>query len=165
MQNLLNHLEYKVFKKYEKRTDIVTDYVWEYNKRNPNITQLEYNKTLNRFIRYYMREFDLDVIIASGVVCTIFDNFEDFHLILANDVYNYERFKSDIKKDFEPFFLIKEISNETRDITDKNIGIVIKSDVRLDPNNIILTNTDVSDFKVIDVWELPKIKLIECFKN
>lgn len=34
MENLLKHLEYKVFKNYEKRNDIVTDYVWNLIYRN-----------------------------------------------------------------------------------------------------------------------------------
>ena len=104
-----------------------------------------------------MKEFNLDVIITSGKICTIFENFEDFHIICEDDVYNYERYKSDITKDFEPFFLIREDGN--------NIGVVIKTDIRIEPNNIILTNTDGSNYKIIDIWSLPSIKLIECFKN
>lgn len=157
MENLLKRLEYKIFKEYEKRVDEVKDYVWDYKKPNNDITQLEHNKTLNSFIRYYMKEFDLDVVITSGVIGTIFDNFEDFHIIGKHDVYNYERYKSDITKDFEPFFFIRGDGY--------NIGVVIITNIRIEPNNIILTNTDGSNYKIIDVWSLPSIKLIECFKN
>lgn len=157
MKNLLKRLEYKIFKKYEKRIEEVKDYVWDYKKPNNDITQLEHNETLNGFIRYYMKEFDLDVVITSGAICTIFDNFEDFHIISGHDVFNYKRYKSDISDDFEPFFLIRE--------EDNNIGVVIKTDIRIEPNNIILTNTDGSDYKIIDIWSLPSIKLIECFKK
>ena len=157
MENLLKRLEYKIFKKYEKIVDEVKDYVWDYKKPNNDITQLEHNETLNSFIRYYMKEFDLDVVITSGVICTIFDNFEDFHIISEHDVYNHKRYKSDIPRDFEPFFLIREDGN--------NIGVVIKTNIRIEPNNIILTNTDGSDYKIIDIWSLPSIKLIECFKK
>lgn len=157
MENLLKRLEYKIFKKYEKSIEEVKDYVWDYKKLNNDITQLEHNETLNGFIRYYMKEFDLDVVITSGVICVIFDNFEDFHIIGERDVYNYKRYKSDVPNDFEPFYLIKE--------EDNNIGIVIKTDIRIEPNNIILSNTDGSNYKIIDVWSLPSIKLIECFKN
>lgn len=157
MVNLLKRLEYKIFKKYEKIVDEVKDYVWDYKKPNNDITQLEHNKTLNSFIRYYMKEFDLDVVITSGIIGTIFDNFEDFHIIGENDVYNYKRYKCDISKDFEPFFFIREDGN--------NIGVVIITNIRIERNNIILTNTDGSNYKIIDVWSLPSIKLIECFKK
>jgi len=92
MENLLKSLEYKIFKKYEKKIEDVKDYVWDYKCcETEGITQLEHNKTLNSFIRYYMKEFNLDVIITSGKICTIFENFEDFHIICEDDVYNYER--------------------------------------------------------------------------
>ena len=157
MKNILTTIEYKIFKKYEKYFEDVKDYVWDYKKPNDDITQLEHNKTLGSFIRYYMKEFDLDVVITSGVIGTIFDNFEDFHIIGKHDVYNYERYKSDITKDFEPFFFIRGDGY--------NIGVVIITNIRIEPNNIILTNTDGSNYKIIDVWSLPSIKLIECFKN
>jgi hypothetical protein len=104
-----------------------------------------------------MKEFDLDVVIASRNICVIFDNFKDFHIISEHDVYNYKRYKADVSENFEPFFLIRE--------NDKNLGICIRTDFKIEPNNIILTNTDGSDYKIIDVWNLPSIKLIECFKN
>lgn len=158
MEKLLKRFEYKIFKEYEKRIDDVKDYVWDYKcYQTKGITQLEHNETLNKFVLSYMKEFNLDVIITSGEICTIFENFEDFHIIGEADVYNYERYKSDITKDFEPFFLIREDGN--------NIGVVIKTDIRIEPNNIILTNTDGSNYKIIDIWSLPSIKLIECFKN
>ena len=158
MENLLKRLEYKIFKEYEKRVDIVTDYVWDYKNYQTNgITQIEHNETLNKFVLYYMTVFNLDVVITSGEICTIFENFDNFHVIGEDDVYNYKRYKSDIKEDFEPFYLIKEYGD--------NIGVVIKTNLRIESHHIILTNTDCSDYKIIDVWKLPTIKLIECFKN
>jgi len=158
MENLLKRLEYKIFKEYEKRVNIVTDYVWDYkNYQTKGITQIEHNETLNKFVLYYMKEFNLDVIITSGEICTIFENFDNFYIIGENDVYNYQRYKSDIKEDFEPFYLIKEYGD--------NVGVVIKTNLRIESHHIILTNTDGSDYKIIDVWKLPSIKLIDCFKK
>jgi hypothetical protein len=157
MENILKNIEYKVFKKYEKYFEDVKDYVWDYKKPNNDITQLEHNETLNKFILYYMKEFSLDVVITSPLICTIFDNFHNFLIIGKNDVYNYERYKSDISKGFEPFFLIREDGN--------NIGVVIKTNFRVEPNNIILTNNNVSDIKIIDIWNLPMFKLIDCFND
>jgi len=157
MEQILKQLEYKIFKYYEKNVDEVKDYVWDYKKLNNYITQLEHNESLNSFVRYYMKEFDLDIVIASQLICVIFDNFEDFHIIGEHDVYNYKRYKADVSKNFEPFFLIRE--------NDKNLGICIRTDFKIEPNNIILTNTDGSNYKIIDVWNLPNVKLIECFKN
>jgi len=157
MENLIKRLEYKIFKEYEKNVDKVKDYVWDYKKSNNDITQLEHNESLNGFVRYYMKEFDLDIVITSGLICVIFDNFKDFHIISEHDVYNYERHKADISKNFEPFFLIRE--------NDKNLGICIRTGFKIEPNNIILTNTDGSNYKIIDVWNLPNVKLIEYFKN
>ncbi len=157
MEQILKRLEYKVFKYYEKNVDKVKDYVWDYKKPNNDITQLEHNKSLNSLIRYYMKEFDLDIVIPSKLICVIFDNFEDFHIISEHHVYNYKRYKADVSKNFEPFFLIIE--------NNKNLGICIRTDFRIAPNNIILTNTDGSNYKIIDVWNLPNVKLIECFKN
>ena len=158
MENLLKRLEYKIFKEYKKRVSNVTDYVWDYKwYQTKGITQLEHNETLNKFVLYYMKEFNLDVVITSGEICAIFENFGNFYIIGENDVYNYKRYISDIRNDFEPFYLIKE--------EDNNIGVVIKTDIRIEPNNIILTNTDGSNYKIIDIWSLPSIKLIECFKN
>ena len=156
MENLLKRLEYKIFKEYEKKIDKVKDYVWDYKKPN-DVSQLEHNERLNSFILYYMKEFNLDVVITSGIICTILNNFDNFHIIDENDVYNYKRHKSIIPNDFEPFYLIRENGN--------NIGVVIESNVRVEPNNIILTNTNGSNYKIIDVWNLPSIKLVECFKN
>ena len=158
MENLLKRLEYKIFKEYKKRVSNVTDYVWDYKwYQTKGITQLEHNETLNKFVLYYMKEFNLDVVITSGEICVIFENFGNFYIIGENDVYNYKRYISDIRNDFEPFYLIKE--------EDNNIGVVIKTDIRIEPNNIILTNTDGSNYKIIDIWSLPSIKLNECFKN
>jgi len=157
MENILKRLEYKIFKEYGKIVGVVTDYVWDYKSYQKGITQLEHNETLNKFVLYYMKEFNLDVVITSGEICTIFENFDNFYFIGENDVYNYQRYKSDISKDFEPFFLIKEDGN--------NIGVVIKTNFRIKSHHIILTNTDGSNYKIIDVWKLPNIKLIECFKN
>jgi hypothetical protein len=158
MENILKRLEYKIFKKYEKRVGVVTDYVWDYKfYQTKGITQLEHNETLNKFVLYYMKEFNLDVVITSGEICTIFENFDNFYVIGEDDVYNYKRYKSDIKEDFEPFFLIKEGGD--------NIGVVIKTNFQISPHHIILTNTDGSDYKIIDVWKLPSIKLIDCFKK
>ena len=158
MENLLKRLEYKIFKEYEKRVDIVTDYVWDYKNYQTNgITQIEHNETLNKFVLYYMTVFNLDVVITSGEICTIFENFDNFHVIGEDDVYNYKRYKSDIKEDFEPFYLIKEYGD--------NIGVVIKTNLRIESHHIILTNTDCSDYKIIDVWKLPSVKLIDCFKK
>lgn len=157
MKNILTTIEYKIFKKYEKYFEDVKDYVWDYKKPNDDITQLEHNKTLGSFIRYYMKEFDLDVVITSPLICTIFDDFDNFLIIGKNDVYNYERYKSDISNDFEPFYLIREDGN--------NVGVVIRADFRVEPNNIILTSNDASDIKIIDIWNIPRFKLIDCFKN
>jgi hypothetical protein len=158
MKNLLKRLEYKIFKEYEKKVNILPDYVWDYEwYQTDGITQLDHNETLNKVVLYHMKEFNLDVIITSGEICTIFENFENFYIIGENDVYNYKRYKSDIKEDFEPFFLIKEDVN--------NIGVVIKTDFKIESYHIILTNTDGSDFKIINVLNLPKIKLIEFFKK
>lgn len=157
MKNVLTTIEYKIFKKYEKYFEDVKDYVWDYKKPNDDITQLEHNKTLGSFIRYYMKEFDLDVVITSPLICTIFDDFDNFLIIGKNDVYNYERYKSDISNGFEPFYLIREDGN--------NVGVVIRADFRVEPNNIILTNNDASDIKIIDIWNIPRFKLIDCFKN
>ena len=158
MENLLKRLEYKIFKEYEKRVSVVTDYVWDYkNYQTKDFSQLEHNETLNKFVLYYMKEFNLDVVITSGEICTIFENFDNFYVIGENYVSNYKRYKSDISNGFEPFYLIKESGN--------NIGVVIKTNFRLESHHIILTNTNGSDYKIIDVWKLPTIKLIECFKN
>ena len=158
MENLLKRLEYKIFKEYEKRVDIVTDYVWDYKNYQTNgITQIEHNETLNKFVLYYMTVFNLDVVITSGEICAIFENFDNFHVIGEDDVYNYKRYKSDIKEDFEPFYLIKEYGD--------NVGVVIKTNLRIESHHIILTNTDCSDYKIIDVWKLPSVKLIDCFKK
>lgn len=157
MENKLKYLEYKIFKKYEKHFDGVKDCVWDYKKINDEITQIEHNETLNKFVLYYMKEFNLDIIITSPLICGIFDFFGNFLIIGKNDVYNHKRYISDISKGFEPFFLIREDGN--------NIGVVIRTDFRLEPNHIILTNTDGSDYKIIDVFNLPTIKLINCFKN
>jgi len=104
-----------------------------------------------------MKQFNLDVVITSGEICTIFEDFDGFYVIGENDVYNYERYKSDISHNFEPFYLIKEDGN--------NIGVVIKNNYEIESHHIILANTDGSDYKIIDVWNLPSIKLINCFKN
>jgi len=158
MKNLLKRLEYKIFKEYEKKVNSLSDYVWDYERHKTDaITQLEHNETLNKILLGYMKEFKLDVIITSGEICTIFENFENFYIIGENDVHNYKRYKSDIKEDFEPFFLIKEDVN--------NIGVVIKTDFKIESYHIILTNTDGSDCKIINVFNLPKIKLIEFFKK
>ena len=158
MEKILKRLEYKIFKKYEKKIDIVTDYVWDYKNYQTNgITQIEHNETLNKFVLYYMTVFNLDVVITSGEICTIFENFDNFHVIGEDDVYNYKRYKSDIKEDFEPFYLIKEYGD--------NVGVVIKTNLRIESHHIILTNTDCSDYKIIDVWKLPSVKLIDCFKK
>jgi hypothetical protein len=135
----------------------VEDYYWDYKKSNNDITQLEHNETLNNFLLCYMKEFNLDVIITSPLICGVFENFGNFHIIGRDDVYNYKRYKSDVSHDFEPFFLIIEDEN--------NIGVVIKSNIRVETNNIIITNTNCSDIKIIDIWNLPTIKLINCFKN
>jgi len=157
MKELLKRLEYKIFNKYEKKAEDEKYYVWDYCKYHTDISQLEHNEKLNKFLLGYMKEFKLDVIITTGSICAIFENFGGFYIIGEEDVYNYKRYKSDISNGFEPFFLIKE--------NDKNIGVVIKADYRIEPNNIILTNSDGSDYKIIDVWHLPSVKLIECFKN
>ena len=69
MENLLKRLEYKIFKEYEKRVSNVTDYVWDYkNYQTKGISQLEHNETLNKFVLYYMKEFNLDVVITSGEI-------------------------------------------------------------------------------------------------
>ena len=55
MENILKRLEYKIFKKYEKKIEDVKDYVWDYKKTNNDITQLEHNETLSRFVLFYMK--------------------------------------------------------------------------------------------------------------
>jgi len=143
MKEILKRLEYKTFKEYEKNVDKVKDYVWDYKKPNNDITQLEHNESLNSFVRHYMKEFNLDIIITSKLICDIFDNFKDFYIISEDDVYNMKKYKADFSKNFEPFFLIRE--------NDKNLGICIRTDIRINPNNIILTNINDSNYKIIDV--------------
>jgi hypothetical protein len=46
-----------------------------------------------------------------------------------------------------------------------NMSVKICRKIKELKTNIILTNTDDSNYKIIDVWNLPNVKLIECFKN
>ena len=156
MENLLKTLEYQIFKKYETNPENFRDYVWDYNKSQGS-SQLEHNNSFNDLLLKVMSENDLDIVIASGSICAILENFDDFYIISENDVYNYKRYKSDISKDFEPFYLIKE--------GNKNIGVVIKSNIKLKVNQVILTNTNGYKYRVLEINNLPEIKLIECFKN
>ena len=156
MENILKTLEYWIFKRYETNPENFRDYVWDYNKLQES-PQLEHNNGFNDLLLKVMFENDLDVIIANGVTCAILENFQSFQVIGESDVYNYKRYKSDIPKDFEPFFLIKD--------GDKNIGVVIKSNIRLKQNQVILTNSGGFKYRVIEINNLPEIKLIECFKK
>ena len=156
MQNLLKTLEHQIFKKYETNPENFIDYAWDYNKPQ-ELSQLEHNNSFNNLLLKVMVDNNLDIIIANSVTCVILENFENFYIIGENDVYNYKRYKSDISKDFEPFFLIKK--------DNKNIGVVIKSDIRLKPDQVILTKTDGFKYRVIGINNLPQIKLIDCFKN
>ena len=154
MEKILKKLEYRIFKKYDKGYVIDNKDIWSFNKDNKN-TQLEHNNNLRTKVLDIIKNEGLDVIITSGVVCTIFDNFDDFYLIGEDDVYNYKRYKSDITEDFQPFYLIRNI---------EKIGIVIKADIKINDNHIIITDTQGSKIKIIEIVNLPSIKLIDCFK-
>ena len=154
MKRILKKLEYNIFKKYDKGYVIDNKDIWSFSKESEN-TQLEHNNNLRTKVLDIIKNEGLDVIITSGVVCTIFDNFNDFYLIGEDDVYNYKRYKSDIIEDFQPFYLIRNI---------ENIGIVIKADIKINDNHIIITDTQGSKIKIIEIINLPSIKLIDCFK-
>jgi hypothetical protein len=158
METLLKRLEYKIFDKEIENIELREKYLWDYCKYDKDVTQLEHNDELKNNILKIIKDDKCNIIIASNEICTILENFDNFYIISEDDVYNYRRYKADIPKNFEPIFLIKENSN--------NIGLVIKSDfIKFNPNTIILTNSTGSHIKSLIVSNLPKIDLIEYFKN
>ena len=77
-------------------------------------------------------------------------------MIGEDDVHNFVRYKSELDNDFEPYYLIKE--------DNKNMGLVIRTDIRLEPNVIILTNSYLSDHMVVNIYDLPMVSLLDYFK-
>ena len=157
MKKHLKQVQYKIFKEYEKygNTFNVKDVTWDYTKPN-NISQIEHNEGLKRIIYNAIDEYGFNVIITSSPICVILDNFDEFYPIGEDDVHNYVRYKSEVCDDFEPYYLIKE--------DNKNIGLVIKTDIRLESNTVILTNSQVLDYMVVKINNLPLISLLDYFK-
>jgi hypothetical protein len=156
MEETLKRLQKKLLNIFKGGSTLDTKNIWDY-KNTSNLSQLEHNLNLKNKIKDLMESESLDIIITSPEICVILENFEDFFLIGKDDVYNYKRYKSDIPNDFQPFFLIND--------GDKNIGLVIKNDFKFNENDIILTNTQCTKYKLIRVDNIPFVKLLDFYRN
>jgi len=155
MKKHLKQVEYKLFKEHGKMVTNIKDVNWYYTKPD-NTPQIEHNEDLKRILFDAINEYGFDIIITSPSICVILDNFGEFKMIDEDDVHNYLRYKSEVDGDFEPYYLIKE--------NNKNVGLVIKADIRIEPNIIILTNSYVSDFMRVNINGLPQVSLLDYFK-
>ena len=138
----------RIKENYKQADSIGCAYNWDY-KPNLGVNQLKHNKSLVSLICKRIEECDLNIIITSPEICTIFDsNYENFQIAELS-----EDFTSEINKDFEPMFII--VDNV------KKIGLVIKDETIFD--KIIFTDSYGAKMCKIIVDNLPKVNLVDCF--